>query len=64
MTRFNALGKVSENNVLRWTDSARECYKNGLRCQFCTIPEDLKKQCRMKPCVIELVKRFGAPTWI
>lgn len=60
---YNALGKVAETNLRRWTKTTKECYKNGMNCNICTIPDDFKKKCRrnIKPCVLELVKKFGAP---
>lgn len=57
----NALGCVLEGNTKKWTKQARECYFNGLNCPTCALAEDLKKNCHMKPCVIELVKKFGKP---
>lgn len=59
--RYNDLGHVLDTNIERWTESAYECYLNGLNCKICTIPNDLKENCRMKPCVLELVKKFGVP---
>lgn len=57
----NALGKCPNNNVLSWTNLAKECYKIGMACYKCSLPEDIKKECKMKPTVIELVKKFGRP---
>ena len=57
----NALGKCPNNNVLSWTDLAKECYYNGMMCWKCDLPEDIKKECKMKSAVIELVKKFGRP---
>lgn len=59
--QFNDLGCVTEQNIRRWTKQAIECFKNGMVCAKCNIPEDLKEGCKMKPCVLELVKKFGKP---
>ena len=61
MTRFNALGRCHETSLDYWTKLAKECYQNGLVCNLCTLPSDIKKQCKMKPVVIELVKKLGKP---
>ena len=58
----NDLGTTLKNCVMRWTKSAKECYKNGLQCSKCqSMPEDLKHLCRMKPVVLELVCKYGKP---
>lgn len=45
----------------RWTLSAIDCYKIGCNCSRCTIPEIMETPCKMKYCVLELVKKFGKP---
>ncbi len=61
MAKFNALGKCPESSLDYWTKLAKECYQNGLVCALCTLPNDIKIQCKMKPVVIELVKKLGKP---
>lgn len=56
----NELGQTTQE-LRCWTASAIECYLNGLVCANCTLPNDIKQQCKMKPCVLELVKKFGKP---
>lgn len=58
---YNSLGYYTQANLRSWTESAIECYKNKLMCKFCTIPDDLKCRCKMKPYVLELFKKFGKP---
>ena len=58
---YNELGNTLNNCVMRWTKAAAECYKNGLMCSKCFMPEDLKAQCKMKPVVLELVRKYGKP---
>ena len=58
---YNDLGFCKGSNIRRWTKQAAECFLNGMICTKCTIPEDLKEGCRMKACVLELVKKFGKP---
>lgn len=57
----NDLGFTLKSCAVRWTKSAAECYYNGLRCSMCPIADDLKTQCKMKPVVLELVKKYGKP---
>lgn len=58
----NALGCVNSPETLRsWTKASKECYRNGCMCFKCSLPEDLKPRCKMKPVVLELVKKFGKP---
>lgn len=45
-----------------WTIGAIECYKRGCRCEGCLLNEMLETRCEMKRAVLELVRRFGAPT--
>jgi len=59
----NNLGKCPNGNVIRWTNLAYQCYKLGGMCYKCDIPEDIKQKCNMKVAVIELVKKFGVPTY-
>ena len=50
------------NSVSRyWTNQATECYKNGLQCSKCELPEDIKAKCRMKGVVLDLVMKYGRP---
>lgn len=58
---INDLGYAPLRNIRYWTKQAKECYFNGLNCSICDLAKDLKKKCHMKPCVIELVKKFGKP---
>ena len=58
---INNLGIVLKSLAVRWTKSAAECYRNGLMCKICTMPDDLKAQCKMKPVVLELVRKYGRP---
>lgn len=44
-----------------WTKQAIECYRNKLMCNICTLPEDIKTQCRMKGVVLDLVMKYGKP---
>lgn len=44
-----------------WTDTSIFCYYRGCRCDGCYIKEILESECKMKPAVIELVRKFGAP---
>lgn len=60
MTFFNDLGSINETCARRWTTQAIECYRLP-RCSFCTLSEHLKKDCKMKICIIELTKKHGAP---
>ena len=47
---------------IHWTESAKDCYKNGCCCSTCNlVPVDFKDKCRMKSVVIELVKNIGRP---
>jgi len=48
-------------NYYHWTQSARECYEIGCRCNNCLLYIILGKECRMKQAVFELVRKFGAP---
>ena len=58
---INDLGLALKSLAIRWTKSARACYENGLRCSMCPIADDLKAQCKMKPVVLELVRKYGRP---
>ena len=58
---YNDLGFVSDSSLRRWTYQAIECYLNRLNCGACNLPIDIKEKCRMKACVLELVKIFGKP---
>lgn len=58
---INDLGLALKSLAIRWTKSAAECYRNGLMCAKCTIADDLKAQCKMKPVVLELVRKYGKP---
>ena len=62
-TVYNALGAANEDLLKRWTKSAVECYKIGCVCSKCDIPKKKEDngKCQMKPYVLELVKKFGAP---
>lgn len=45
-----------------WSDLAVSCYEIGCTCYWCKdVPGDLKKHCKMKETVFELVKRYGKP---
>lgn len=57
----NDLGIYQLANLRHWTDSAIECYIIGGVCSKCTLPYDLRKKCRMKAVILELVKKFGKP---
>ena len=57
----SVLGYVLSTNLRRWTRQSVDCYYNGLQCKFCTLPDDIKAQCKMKPVVLALVKKFGKP---
>lgn len=48
---------VSEN----WTKTSIQCYYNGLMCNKCDLPEDIKKDCKMKGVVLDLVRKYGKP---
>lgn len=60
-TPYNELGIALEGNLRAWTKTTEECYYNGLMCSKCTMADDLKMQCKLKPVVLELVKKFGRP---
>ena len=58
----NELGIVLDSCAIRWTTTAKECYKNGLKCLDCkALPDDIKAYCKMKPVVLELVRKYGKP---
>lgn len=62
MKIYNNLGIVTENNLLRWTRQAVECYERGCVCEGCSIKKETSiKNCKMKACVLELAKKFGKP---
>lgn len=45
-----------------WSDAAVSCYEIGCTCSWCGIvPGDMKKFCKMKDTVMELVRRYGKP---
>lgn len=45
-----------------WTRLAKECYSVNCICKNCSyVPEDLKKDCRVKTYVLESFKKFGKP---
>ena len=49
-------------NPQHWTYTARKCYKIGCVCSKCDeVPDDIKKQCKMKYSVIKLVRNIGKP---
>ena len=49
-------------NPRRWTYTAKKCYKIGCVCSKCDeVPDDIKKQCKMKYSVIKLVRNIGKP---
>lgn len=58
---INDLGIALKSLVVKWTKEAKACYDNGLRCSRCPIADDIKTQCKMKPVVLELVRKFGKP---
>jgi len=46
----------------QWTEDTIACYKIGCTCSKCKIvPDDIKKDCRLKKTVIEFVTQLGAP---
>jgi hypothetical protein len=59
---FNILGTFRKSD-LTWTKTAKECYLIGCRCDQCNLPRLLESEgkCRMKPVVLELVRRYGKP---
>ena len=62
MKLSNELGFFDSGGVVRWTAQAIQCYKNGGVCAKCEIPKITNiKSCKMKACVLELVKRYGKP---
>ena len=47
---------------LEWTEQTITCYKNGCTCSTCNaIPHDIKKNCRLKKTVMDLVTELGRP---
>ena len=56
---------LSERLTRRWTETAVECYQRGCVCRGCEIFEKYfsksKNSCKMKTCVLELVRKHGAP---
>ena len=49
-------------NPRHWTYTAKKCYKIGCVCSKCDeVPDDIKKQCKMKYSVIKLVRNIGKP---
>lgn len=61
----NQLGFLNKTNVKYWTKAAKYCYSIGCWCEHCVIYDYLDatpKDCRMKPIVLELVRRYGAPS--
>ena len=58
---YNDLGHCYKTVLRRWTKASVDCYHNALVCNKCPLPDDIKKQCKMKPVVLELVKKFGKP---
>ena len=45
-----------------WSVSAIECYRIGGTCSKCDImPEDMKKKCKLRFVIVDLVRRLGAP---
>lgn len=45
-----------------WSDLAVSCYEIGCTCYWCKdVPGDMKKYCKMKETVMELVCRYGKP---
>lgn len=51
---------VNESITKRWTTEAKMCYERRCRCNGC-INKSLETKCRMKYCVIALVKKLGVP---
>ena len=45
----------------RWTKSAEDCYMLGCDCSKCDTAVIMESKCCMKPIVLELVRKFGAP---
>ena len=56
----NDLG-TARGVYVKWTESAKECYKIGCQCNKCSIPRTINSKCNMKVIVLETVRRFGAP---
>ena len=55
--RYYMPSRVSET----WTKQAIECYNNRLMCFKCSLPDDIKMQCKMKGVVLDLVMKYGKP---
>ena len=55
----------SETVAQNWTQTAIDCYMLGCICSKCNIYKiyflESGFRCRMKDCVIELVRRLGIP---
>ena len=51
--------KIQKNK--KWTQSSKDCYKRGCRCNGCIYQKLLSSPCRLKETVIDLVREFGAP---
>lgn len=45
----------------QWTKLSTDCYYNGLMCDKCALPDDIKGKCKMKGVVLDLVRKFGKP---
>lgn len=62
MKIYNELGITEKSNLRRWTRQAVECYERGCICENCPIPQITSiANCKMKACVLELVKMYGKP---
>lgn len=56
----NDIGCFSETT--RWTTLAQECYERGCNCSGCLYSEfNGNRSCKVKACVLELVRVFGRP---
>lgn len=52
---------TSNNNLIKWTTGAIDCYNRGCVCNGCPTYQIIGKQCQMKKAVIGLVAKFGKP---
>lgn len=59
---YTKLKNISKDCIKSWTTLAKQCYFIGGDCKKCyVIPKDIKKQCRMKECIILLTTKLGKP---
>lgn len=62
---MNYTTPISQSNLRRWTQGAKDCLEIGCVCEKCQVYnkffKDSIRKCQMKSYVITLVKKFGHP---